>query len=79
MGLVTGDAVRGIQQAYAAVRLVGSKEARTEAEVAWSAAWDLSNQFNTPGGGILKMGPKFEAFKAAAREFAARAEAACAQ
>jgi len=78
MGRATGEAVASIQQAYAAVRLVASKDARAKADAAWSAAWDLSNLLNTPGPKFSRLGPVFDAFTAAAREFVEQAEAECA-
>lgn len=38
---ITGEAVREIQRAYVAVRLVGSKEAKQTAGEVMSAAWEI--------------------------------------
>ncbi len=75
---ITGETVGRIQQANAAVRLVGSGEARTKAKAALDAAWDLSNLFNTPHTTqqlLDNLSPTLEAFTDAAREFVKQAEA----
>ena len=70
-----GEGVGRIQEAYGLVRLVGSKDARAKADDALSAAWNLSNLFNGPGEILSKMGPAFDAYTAAAKEFLRQAEA----
>jgi hypothetical protein len=74
MGSATGEAVGHIQQTYAVVRLVGSADARIRAKAALDTAWDLSNWFNTPRENRSKLGPTFDAFRDAAREFLEQAE-----
>jgi hypothetical protein len=76
MGEISGRSIREIHQAYVAVLLAGSEEAKKRAKAARNAAWDLNDRLHGRGGGLNldTLGDLFAAFSDAARLFVQCAE-----
>jgi hypothetical protein len=76
MGAITGGSLREIHQAYVAVLLAGSDEARKKAKAAHTAAWDLNDRLRGRDGGldVTKLGNLLSAFSEATFQFVKLAE-----
>ena len=76
IGQISGRSIREIHQAYVAVLLTGSKEAKNRAEAARNAAWDLNDRLHGRAGGLdhETLGNFVNKFTDAARLFVERVE-----
>jgi uncharacterized membrane protein YccC len=76
MGAITGMSLREIHQAYVAVLLADSDEARKKAKAARNAAWDLNDRLHGRNGGldVPKLGELLNLFSNSSYEFVQLAE-----